>query len=48
MYECMGEYAGVTLYNKVNYLTLVNVLTNMNLQKAIHLLPYLLIFVNVS
>ncbi len=38
----------VTLYNKVSFVNLVNVLTTMNKQLTMHLLHYLLIFVNVS
>ncbi len=40
-------HLSVTLYNKVSFVN-INVLTNMNKQWTIHLLHYLLIFVNVS
>ncbi len=37
----------VTLYNKASFIN-INVLINMNEQWTLHLLPYLLIFINVS
>ncbi len=37
----------LTLYNKVSFAN-INVLTNMNKQWTMHLLHYLLIFVNVN
>ncbi len=38
----------VTRYNKVSFVNITYVLINMNEQWTLHLLHYLLIFVNVS